>query len=234
MTTTITVVSDTTPVEVTRECPLCEIDLEEGDTSEFTALEDPDGDISVTSAAALANTNYGIAFLIDDANPVHGDKTLSVNSITGVMRLRLYIDPHSLTLGDGSEFPFVYVTSSSLIICSLYLNYSSGYRIQAGIYKDTVGVVSSSYYAITDAPHYIEILLVRATTDVSSDGYLQLWIDGVSQETIPNIDNYDRFNDFGGFAVGVISGAYFSGSNSGTFYLDEIIVNETGTLIGAR
>jgi len=97
-------------------------------------------------------------------------------------------------------------------------------------YGTDTGTSFSGYKDITDAPHYVEIHYVRATDVGSSDGTCQWWIDGVSQDTFTNLDNYDVFAQLQHLQMGLIYGTLTGAS--GTYYLDELVVNDDGSEIG--
>ena len=109
------------------------------------------------------------------------------------------------------------------------------YRTGEGVLQAlfTIGIDAGGsdhrYVNITDEPHYLEIRVVRATGGSSNNGYMQCWIDGVEQTAITGVDNYTRFAHTRYVSVGA---TLKTGSWSGTFYVDEIIVRDDETYIG--
>ena len=205
-------------------------DIEAGDLTEFAGqISD---DISAAAAAALAGTSYGLSVLVNDTtdNYVY-PTTLSPVNTAGKCRIRFYFDPNSLTMAADNNLA-LYIQrggGNNLALVSLvYLG--SQYRIYVTIYNDAGGTSQTEASAITDAPHYIEAYLIRATNSTSSDGSLQLWIDGADIATLSGVDNYDRFTSFNSYRWGAISKA---AGTSGTFYLDQLVVNDDGGAIGA-
>ena len=83
---------------------------------------------------------------------------------------------------------------------------------------------------ISDAPHYIEAYLRRATSPTSSDGSFLLQIDGTDKGTAVG-DNYDRASVFDKLYIGPDAG--IDAGTTGTIYIDEIVINDTGDVIGA-
>ena len=83
---------------------------------------------------------------------------------------------------------------------------------------------------ITDAPHWIETHIERATSDVASDGRARWWLDGTLIRTDDHIDNYDVFGNITDVRIGAVMG--IDAGTSGTFYLDEFRANNDGNRIG--
>ena len=210
------------------------IDHETGDLSQYTGNSTDSGDLSVAAEAALAGTNYGMKLVIDDTNNLYAYKDITSNT-SGKARLRFYIDPNSITMANADELEVFasYRTASFTVgvrLMYVKFNYTTagGYAIRAAIIDDGGVANLTSSYAITDAPHYVEVYLQRASSAVASDGSLQLWIDGVSKQTVTGIDNYDRFAGY----VRTVLGAYtLDSGTSGTLYLDELVVNDDGSAI---
>jgi len=71
--------------------------------------------------------------------------------------------------------------------------------------------------------NHVVVALGRATTNVSSDGWASLWVDGRLVGTIAGIDNYDRFD----CNPGLIVGRRWTASVNFTLDLDEIKVGAT-------
>jgi hypothetical protein len=213
---------------------IIDIDHEAGNTSEYSSLTDPGGKITVTSGAALAGSNYGLAVAMDGSSGYYARAVITANT-TGVLRGRFYIDPNSLTIPSSDQFTLVTLynnSGQSLVMVNLLWNSSNGFRMRAGMVDDSGGNNFTAQNTITDAPHYVEFKLVRASGSASSDGSLEFYIDGVLKETVSGIDNYDRFANFAELRVGAVSGV--DAGTSGTFYLDEFIVNDDGSVIGER
>lgn len=203
--------------------------IESGD---LTGLSQSGSDISVSAGAALGGSNYGLAVLVDDTttNYLYNSSNPGAQT-TGKARIRFYIDPNSITIGNGTAigvFTLRYSVQGWNLVLVILLKTGTQYYIVSYLYNDA-GTSSSASYAITDAPHYVELNVIRATNATSNDGSLQTWIDGTSQGTITGVDNYDRFANWEYFRWGAITK---DASQSGTFYTDELIVNNDGGEIG--
>jgi len=74
----------------------------------------------------------------------------------------------------------------------LVLRYDgSSYEIRAELQRDDATWAVTSYYDITNAAHYVEVDVQRASSAIAGDGTTRLWIDGTLKETVASIDLYD-------------------------------------------
>lgn len=215
---------------------VAEIDLESGDLSEFSATVTDGGDLSVTQAAALAGSDYGLQVTIDDTTSIYGYVNLGAPNTSGVVRYRFYVDINSISMQDGdlSEHSLVMITDlTANPISFLMLERTEGgqYAFYAVAVDDTGNHHNTQVYPVTDAPHYVEVLCTRASSSVAEDGGTTFWVDGVeAYSTILGVDNYDQFADWQLIIMGAPSGV--DPTTSGTFYLDELIVRDDDTEIG--
>jgi len=201
-----------------------------GDLSEYTSTVTDGGDLSVESAAALVGTK-GLQCVIDDTTAIYGAKT-GLNNTSGKARARFYFNPKTLAMGSGEKLLLLVLANAAVNAAAMVwvIYASSAYKIYAQLITDVPTAISTANYTITDALHYIEIYLQRAATNVSSDGSLQLWIDGVDKETITDRDNYDKFAQLAQTSFGSVAAA--GAGTSGTFFLDDLVVNDDGGEIG--
>jgi len=211
---------------------LVDIDLETGDLSEFTTTVTDGGNMSVSAGAALAGTNYGLQFLVNDTNSMYGQFDLVSASTTGIARARFYLDPNStaFTTDYSSITVMTLQTSGGLRTTAVRLRkWPTEYRIDIIVY-DNSGVANTvAATSLTDEPHYIELQLLRASTDIATDGEGKLWVDGSLQQTVSSIANYTRFSNLG---KAFLTCADVAAGISGTFYSDQLVVTETSDTIG--
>lgn len=206
---------------------------ESNNFSEYTASVTDGGDLSTSTDSALASTAYGMKCVIDDTTSIYAYKALASAVTTGVVRYRFYIDPNSITMSALTEHTVVIITdisSNPVSLVLLHRTNTSEYGIYCVCVQDGGGHLNSQIQTITDAPHYIEVQTVRATTSSSTDGYTEFWVDGTYAYKTVLTDNYDQFNDFQIVIMGAPSG--IDAGTSGTFYLDELVVNDDGGAIG--
>ena len=84
---------------------------------------------------------------------------------------------------------------SNIFRASLKYTTAFGYAIAVVGKNDADTNVMDDTNPITDATHYVEVLAVKATSDVSSDGSYQWWVDGIDQGTVTGVDNYNIMTD---------------------------------------
>jgi hypothetical protein len=207
---------------------------EAGNFSEYTTTSTDGGNLAITQAAALAGTNYGMSVTINGTLK-YGVKTLPVASTTGVVRARLYADPNGLSMTNGafSGILFLINSTGTQTVGSLQLiKNGTAYAFRVTIVDDSEVHHDASLVEVTDAPHYVEVRFTRATNSTSSDGTGEIWIDGIAYTggaKLTGIDNYDKFATLKYISLGSNS---VNGTNSGTYYLDELVVNDDGSEIG--
>ncbi len=213
---------------------LYDIDMEAGNLSEWTATTTDGGDLSASAPAALAGTNYGMAALIDDTTAIYGSYTITLVGATA-FRHRFYFDPNSLTMNSGSGgsfYLFRLATSSSPSNIHHIKAWWDGanYGVVCSAREDDGTTKDSSVYTFTDAPHYIECYLTRASSNVADDGECKLYIDNTLKATITAIDNYDAWGTVNAGIYGAVTAP--PAGTSGTFYMDQIVANNDGGAIG--
>lgn len=211
---------------------LYDIDLEAGNLNEFDSSTTDGGDLSAHADAALAGTTVGMKLVVDDANAIYGVCD-GVNGPLSNIRFRFYIDPNSLTMGANEMFQVATVnaTDAPYVFAIVQLLYSSGYYIRLRVIDDGSTGVDIQTTAITDAPHYVEVLLSRASGADANDGVATIWIDGSQVGTKTDWDNYTRMANVTYMRFGAI--AEIDAGTSGTFYMDQIVIRDDATEIGA-
>lgn len=203
----------------------------EADLSEFSSTVTDGGNLSQSGAAALASTSGGLSNLINDTNSIYGRNDFTVFT-SREYGSRIYLDPNLLTMGSGDAFKILRILSSgSSVRAQIELeNNGTNYRIRSGVVNDSTTTIWTSFYTITDAEHYIEVLVQYASGPSGNDGVQTLWIDGSQQETITTID-LDGLSEPGQSRMGAV--IHLDAGTSGTFYLDEFVLRDDATQIGA-
>jgi hypothetical protein len=205
------------------------IDHETGDLTQYTSTVTDGGDLSAAAGAALAGTAYGLSCLIDDQNDIYGVKSVTMPATA--LRIRFYIDINSLTMTSGDEFYVLRLLGGSYtLLIIIVIKGASTYSLSGQAYRDAGDAWVVRTGVITDEPHYAELLLTRATNNTSADGTFAFYIDGAQVgATNTIIDNYDNWAQANALRFGC---GWLDAGTSGTLYLDELIVNDTGDLIG--
>lgn len=203
----------------------------DNDLSEWDATVTDGGNLSVSASAAMGGSEYGLAFLIDDQVEMYARVNISPPT-SGKLRLRFYFDPNTLDMADGDTFNLFVMPSTGPGSKFFYIYFNKNgddYRLQFDP-RDDDGWWGTDSEVITDGPHYIEVYVTKASSDVASDGTYEWWIDGVSKGAWTGRDNWDVF---AGITMAYIATGNLDEGTSGTFYADQLAVNTTGTEIGA-
>jgi hypothetical protein len=206
----------------------------ESDLSEFIGTVTDGGDLSQGSPG-LAGTAGRLECLVDDTTSIYGWKDFGPVS-TDDFRLRFYIDPNAFDKVDGEYTSVIYVhdaddTALGIVYARLTGDGSS-HEINIYTKEDDKTNHFSGTYDITDAEHYVEIYVERASSNVAGDGDCTLWIDKVQKwNQGGTLDNYDMFPLQDRVRAGAFS---FVGTPEGTLLLDEIKANDDGSEIGPR
>lgn len=201
---------------------------DDGTLDEYDSLENATN-LSAETAAAMADTAYGLQVLIDSTTATYALITFT-QFTSAALRFRFYLDPNTLTIDDGDMFTILHMFQSDSSRVVLQLRYDSpNYRVRAGVRLDNDNWETTAYYNITDLPHYIEVLLQYATGPNDDNAELTLWVDGAQQENKTDLDIYD---------ITKIDRARFGApfqldpNTEGTFYLDEFVLRDDDTEIG--
>lgn len=203
----------------------------ETDLSEFDSVVADGGDLFQTTPG-LANSAGKMALLIDDTNSIYGIKDFTTVGLTD-FRARLYIDPNSLVMATSDRFYICAIRDGIGPSNAIYLQFNydgTNYQVRLRVLNDGGAYSSTAFYDLPDAETYIEMHIVRPATASSNDGTGELFFDGVSQEQLTGLDNFDRFPTYDRIRVGAVSSV--DAGTSGTFYLDEIVVRDDSQEIG--
>ena len=203
-----------------------ETDLDEWSSD---SVDDP-ADLKWSASGAMAGTSGGGANLVNSSGQTWAQQTISWS--TRWLHIRAYFDPNSINMSSGNEWRFISTSGREF---NLSIGYNgTNYYANASVENDTPSTISTGDHILpgtNDGPHYLEIRVQRAETNVSVDGQVELFIDGVSQENKTGIDLYDHTVP-AHVRVGVCSGIDSPGTN-GTFYFDEVKCTDDDTEIGA-
>ncbi len=204
---------------------------DEFESGSFSAWSGTSGgsDLGVQASAALYGS-YGMKTLINDTQTLYAED-LSPN-VESSYRVRFYVDPNTLSMSNGntiSLFQAWYDSSPDVNVVTVQLRYNNGYKIRLQ-YREDGGPTTSSEYAISDAPHALEIQWQAASSVNDHDGILRLWIDGTQQLEVLTLDNENHRVDYA--RLGVLQ---LNSAPSGTLCFDAFESRRTnyiGTLSG--
>jgi hypothetical protein len=190
-----------------------------------------DGDLSVTVAAGLAGTRFGLQALVDDtAGLFVVDETPADESR---YRARFYFDPNGFDPGElqlhfRTRIFIAFEEGPTSRLATIVLRRIAGlYSLMARVRLDDGTRANTPFVNISDGPHAIEIDWRRATAPGANDGSFQMWIDGNLAASLAALDNSASAVDFVRLgALSVKTGA------SGTMYWDEFESREQSFIGG--
>lgn len=199
--------------------------FEDGTTDAWAEVVSVGGDLSVETTAKLHGT-YGLSCLVDDATDMYVKDETPADETT--YRVRFYIDPNGFSMTNGQSFVILQTYGSGFansIQIKLQYTDATGYNILANAFKDDDDTTTVWKNGVSDAPHCVEVYWKAATGAGQNDGYIEIFIDGVSEGSEDTVDNDTRKVDTVKF------GAMFK-VGSGTFFLDDFASNDDGGEIG--
>jgi len=201
-----------------------DVDFEAGNLGELDSITpSASPDIQASVNAAMAQTSYGMRINIDDATTRYGQVAFTPGATDS--RFRVYLDPNSLTMATSDEFTFLTgLGSGAVFFVSLEYN-GANYRVRLRSRNDDTSE-DYTYVVITDAPHYVEVHVARG----AGTGENKMWVDGVLQATHSNLDNDTIYDAMNQVRLGTL---YLESGTSGYFYLDELVIRDDSTAIGA-
>jgi hypothetical protein len=194
--------------------------FETGGLTAWSTAATGGGDLTVSAAAALAGTTVGLRANVNDTAGlfVHDDSPTD----EGRYRARFYLDPNGFDPGESqlhrrTRTFIAFSESPSRRVAAVVLRRLSGvYAVMGRARRDDNSQANTGFVTITDAPHAIEIELLRASSPGALDGEFELWVDGVSAGRLTGLDNGLSEVDFARMgALSVKTGA------TGVLHFDE-------------
>ena len=196
-TSTFTPTSTRTPTFTPTQTATSPADLifkdgfESGNLSAWTTSVTDSGSLSVSASAALTGTQ-GLSANINDNNSIYVQDDLP-NAETRY-RARFYFDPNSITMSGGNAHYLLYgYSGTTAVVTRVEFRRASGlYQVRAALISDASTWTTTSWFTISDTPHFIEIDWRASSAAGANSGGLTLWIDGVQQANLTGVDNDTR------------------------------------------
>jgi hypothetical protein len=150
------------------------------------------GDLAATNASALAGA-FGIEANVDDLNPLYvqddspGDEPH--------YRARFLLDPNGFDTGEANlhrrnRVFIAFAEGPQRRVAVVVLRRQSGlYALLGRARLDDNTQADTPFVPISDAPHAIEIELVKSSAPGANDGAFEMWVDGVSSGRLTALDN---------------------------------------------
>ena len=199
---------------------------------EWTSAVTGGGDFSQSAdatAQALAGTAGAGKYVIDDTGAIYGEKTFTPIT-TPQHRVRIYFDINTLSMTNNwhriaeGRRTFTWKTQVDI------QKSGATWQLRLVVRDDAGTAHEGTFFEISNDPHYFEWDLIFASSDVASDATAHIWVDKVLKYTHSGKDIFDT-SKVDRYRFGATSG--IDGTTSGTFYLDEIVMNDDGSEIGA-
>lgn len=207
----------------------------EVDLSEFDSTVVNVDKLVQNATSALNGSDGGMEVLLDDTVTIYGEKLFTWD--TDNLRFRIYFDPNGAS-AQAAQTDFLGIIGfnnsggASRAGVRFFMDDAGLYRVEGEVRDDST-TARTTAATITDAPHYIEVHICRASSAVASDGFISLYVDGVLHNTNSGLDIFDVDRPVNIQVGAGVSGSSIDAGDIGSIYIDEIILNTTGLLIGA-
>ena len=212
-----------TPTEPPAQDEITADNFESGDFSAWSGAETDNGDLSVTSTAAIEGS-YGLEATINDQNNLYVyDEEPSGES---EYHARFYFDPNSVAIPTGESFGiFQGEDANSGAVFQVELRSENDtYQIQVSTRDDNAQTQQTGWLDITGQLHAIQVEWVSASAPEAVDGHLYLWVDNQEAAQIEDLDSDTLHIDQ--VALGVLSPS--SSEISGSVYFDDFASRRFG------
>lgn len=197
--------------------------------TEWDSSATDSGDLSTSTEAGIIGS-CGLDFNIDDSNHIYVDYNFLSAPSTNKLRYSFCLNADNLTIDSGENMWInrVRIPDSPYAVIGVRLeNDGTNNEITLRFYDDD-GNHYGSAHDVSSGSHYVEVYVIRATTNSASDASASIWIDGTFKEEITGKDLYDNWDNINIFRIM----SRDAGVNSGSLYMDEVIVNDDGSEIG--
>ena len=139
----------------------------------------------------MAGTAHGLQALVDDTNPLF----VRDDSPSGESRyhVRFYLDANGFDPGEADTHFRIRVLiahdqDDQRAITIVLKRQSGAYSLEVLVQRDDGTRADSGFFAISDAPHFVELDWQRATAPGANDGTCAFYIDNVIQTTLTGLD----------------------------------------------
>lgn len=185
-TRTATATPTRTPTHIPGELIFAD-SFEAGDLSAWSSGVIDGGDLSVNPAAAMDGA-LGMRALINDNRSIFVSDATPLNE--SAYRVAFFFDPNSIRMIGGNAFTIFNATNSAgKVVFNLVMRrYSGQYQLRAGVTSNNFSWRYTGWYAISDAPHLVEIDWKASQPDMGN-GSLKLSLDGVLRGSVDKIAN---------------------------------------------
>ena len=164
--------------------------FDSGDFSMWAFASSVPRALGVSPAAALVGP-YGMQTIISDVSARYVEDTSP--DAEPRYRARFYFDPNGVTMANGDTHTLFYGLSDGTAVVRLDLRFHNGaYQVRMRALDNAAAWSATAWFTIKDERHVIEFDWQAATARGAKDGSLTLWLDGVQQAVLANLDNDTR------------------------------------------
>ena len=165
-----------------------------GNLTAWSAQNTGGGDLVANAPSALVGTPFGMQATVNDTTGLFVTDNTPNNEAR--YRARFYLDPNTFDPGEaGGRFRArVFLGFEDQGVSGLRRLFAVVLRRQGGQYAlmgrarlDSDAQADTGFFNITNAPHTVEIELVKSNG--SNNGAFEMWIDGVSVRRLSGLDN---------------------------------------------
>lgn len=190
-------------------------------------------EIELSAASGLGGTPYGLE-IDSEGNADFGERTFGGSSASGFARFGFRSQLNTLSILNGDEFEVMGLlndTTAELVQIN-WINTGAGPRLLVLSNDDAGDFTFESSAALINSDTTFEIVITQASSDIASDGKVELYINGVFDSSATGRDNYDFFiSYFSGVTARLFKIDPRDGTTTGVMYLDEIILRDDNTPI---
>ena len=210
------------------------------DLSGLSAETDAESDLNWSASAAMGPASGGgIATTIDNATITTGRITFTaLGTGNSTISCRFWIDPNSITMGDGEEFDCWRMGNGSdantVIMARLRYATATGYALKLISRNDAAGEHAATTVNISDGPHWVNVVAVRESADSAADGTATWYLDdtGTPVASHTSVDNYNNFLLISRFEGGMIGG--HDAGTTGDYYQTAWKMSNDSTVWGGE
>ena len=221
-TDTATPTSTDTPMPT----PIFADGFETGDLTAWSSAQVDQGDLSVTTAAAIGGS-YGLQAMLDDNRSIYViDDSPSAET---AYRARFYFDPNSISMASGNaHIVFLAWDDAGVVAFRIELRAFQGdFQVRGVAPLDSSPAYLTPWITVADGPHFLEASWWSATTEDAWDGGLHFFVDGGLLAGDDGLDNDGRQVD--SLRLGAVSGV--DSGTRGTYFFD-LFASSQGAPIG--
>lgn len=141
----------------------------------------------MTTCAALIGT-YGLRTYINDNN------SLYITDISPFQethyRVHFHFDPNTITMATNDAHTIFYALDwgGTVIERIEFGKPSTGYQVRVGTINDPGTWTTTSWYGISDAPHYLETDWQAAPNGMAHNGVFTFWVPSTQKATYTTLD----------------------------------------------